>query len=85
MVIESIFERARQTPEKCAIRYANRNIGYGELATWVLLARQFLNRQDLRLQSVAVLDIDSLLDNWVFCLALQSLGLTTVAVNLARL
>jgi acyl-CoA synthetase (AMP-forming)/AMP-acid ligase II len=80
LVIEKIFDYAQSKPGKLAISYGGRSISYGVLAFWISQARQFLSRQDLRVGSVAVLNVDSRLDDWVFGLALRSLGITTIAV-----
>lgn len=81
MILEKIFAHARTDPGRPALYYGGRVIGYGTFAFWVSHAREFLARQDLRAGSLAVLDIDSLVDSWVLGLALRSLGLTTIAVR----
>jgi len=84
VIIDKIFEHAREQPEKLAIAYGPRKISYREFASWILQAREFLVEQDLRRGSVAVLAVECMVDCWVLTLALQSLGLTTIAVGVAE-
>lgn len=81
MVLEKIFEHARAAPGRRALDYGPRRISYGELASWVADAREFLGQHDVRGGGMAVLNVDSLVDSWVLGLALRSLGLTTFAVE----
>lgn len=81
VVIDKIFEQARAAPEKIALYYGLRPVSYGAFAAWIAHVRDALKSQSLPAGSVAVLDTGSLLDAWVFGLALRSLGLTTIAVR----
>ena len=86
MIIEKIVEHARSDPDKTAIYYGEHRIPYGQFARWIFHARDFLLQKNLPGGGYAVLNIDSLLDSWIFGLALRSLGFTTVAVpSLERL
>ncbi len=81
MVIERIFAHAHDSPGKTAIFYCGHKISYGDFAFRIASVRQFLSEQDLPAAGVAALDVMSLLDSWIFDLALRSLGLTTVGVT----
>jgi non-ribosomal peptide synthetase component E (peptide arylation enzyme) len=81
MAVEKIFEHARGTPGKIALVYGTRSISYGCLASWIWHAHRFLSSQGLRRGSLAVLDVECLVDAWVFGFALRGLGLTTVSIR----
>ena len=81
MVLENLFAHARATPDKIALYYGPHSVSYRDFAFWIACARRFLDRQDLRPGSMAVLAIESLVDSWVLGLALRSMGLTTVSVK----
>jgi non-ribosomal peptide synthetase component E (peptide arylation enzyme) len=81
VVIRKIFEHALREPDKPAIFYGTRAISYREFASWIAHARTFLSGHDLRPGSVAVLNVDCLVDSWGLGLALRSLGMTTIAVG----
>jgi long-chain acyl-CoA synthetase len=80
VVIEKIFEKAHKAPHKSAIFFCGRAISYEVFASWISRTRQFLSQQNLPVERITVLHVASLLDTWVFGIALRSLGLTTVAV-----
>ena len=80
MAISKIFEQARQTPGKTAIVYNGVSSSYAHFARCIEVSRQYFAQQDLAVDSVAVIDVQSLLDAWILGLALRSLGLTTFAV-----
>jgi hypothetical protein len=79
VVIEKIFEHARDRPEKVAIYDGGRKISYAELAFWIAHVHGFLGRQDLRAGCTAVLSADRLLDSWIFTIALHHRGVNTIA------
>lgn len=81
MIIEKIFQHAHKSPKRISVYYGLRPISYGTFAFWISNAYEFLSLQGLRIGSVAVLDVDSLLDAWVIGIALRSLGVSTVAVR----
>ncbi len=68
-------------PGKVAISDGVRGIDYSTFAFWIWHAREFLMRQGVRSGGIAVLELDSLIDCWVFGFALRSLGCTTISVN----
>ena len=81
MAISSIFEQARQTPDKIAVVYNGASYSYADFARIIEITRQYLARQDLPLGAVAVMDVHHLLDEWIIGFALRSLGLTTIATR----
>ena len=81
MLLQRIFGHAQSQPRKVAIHESGYRVTYAEFAHWIAGAREFLANQQLRAGSVAILlDLTCKTDNWVFLLALRSLGLHTVAV-----
>lgn len=66
--------------QACHFFFGTRAIGYATFANWIGHARAFLAGQGLRSGSTAVLDINCLIDTWVFGFALRSLGITTISV-----
>ena len=76
-----IFEQARQTPGKIAAVSDGVACNYSNFARLLEVFRQYFAQQNLPVDSVAVIDVDSLLDAWVLGLALRSLGVTTFAVR----
>src|SRR5208283_5250203 len=81
MAISNIFEQARQTPGKIAAVSNGVACNYGNFARFIEICRQYFAQQDLPVDSVAVIDVDSLFDAWMLGLALRSLGLTTFATR----
>jgi acyl-coenzyme A synthetase/AMP-(fatty) acid ligase len=81
VVISKILEQARQTPDKIAVVYNGAACSYARFARRIKISRQYFAKEDLPVGSVAVIDVESLLDAWLFGLALRSLGLTTCAVK----
>ncbi len=81
MAISKIFEQARQTPGKIAVVYNGASSSYAHFARCIEVSRQYFAQQDLPVDSVAVIAVQSLLDAWILGLALRSLGLTTFAVR----
>jgi acyl-coenzyme A synthetase/AMP-(fatty) acid ligase len=82
LIIDSIFQHARFTPDKPAIYYQGYTISYGEFAYWISDARRFLAQQGLRRGSIAVLlGVPCRLDAWALGFALRSLGMDTLAVR----
>ena len=81
MVVSRIFEQARRTPGKIAVVYNGVPSSYADFARFIGVARQYFARENLPVDSTAVIDVESLLDAWILGLALRSLGLTTFAVK----
>ncbi len=81
VAILKIFEQARQTPGKIAAVSDGVSFSYSNFARFIEVFRQYFAQQDLPVDSVAVIDVDSLLDAWVLGLALRSLGVTTFAAR----
>jgi acyl-CoA synthetase (AMP-forming)/AMP-acid ligase II len=81
VVISNIFEQARQTPGKIAAVYNGVACNYSNFARLIEVSRRYFAQQDLPADSVAVIDVDNLLEAWILGLALRSLGLTTCATK----
>lgn len=81
MAIGKIFEKARQAPGKTAVIYNGVSCSYGFFAQCIETSRQYLAKQNLPADKVAVIDVQGLLDGWILGLALRSLGLTTFAAR----
>src|SRR5262249_22005187 len=81
VIIEKIFEQAREDAEKIAIYDGGRAIRYGEFASWIAYAHGFLRAQELRAGSTVVLNADRQLDAWILGIAARRLGHATVAVQ----
>src|SRR5665213_4242584 len=81
MAISTIFRHARESPDKTAVVHNDVASSYAQLAARIEACRRYFAQQDLPAGSVAVIDVDSLLDAWVFGFALRSLGLTTCALR----
>jgi acyl-coenzyme A synthetase/AMP-(fatty) acid ligase len=84
VAVAKIFEQARQTPGKIAAVSSGVSWSYGDFARFIAACRQHFARQGLPVDSVAIIDVDNLLEAWVFGLALRSLGLTTFATKDAQ-
>ena len=84
MAVAKIFDQARQSPGKIAAVSNGAACSYGDFAQFIAASRQYFARQGLPVDSVAIIDVDNLLDACVFGLALRSLGLTTVATKDAQ-
>ena len=80
VAISRIFEHARRTPGKIAVVYNGVSSSYAHFARCIEVGRQYFAQQGLAPDSVAVIDVNNLLDAWILGLALRSLGLTTFAV-----
>jgi acyl-CoA synthetase (AMP-forming)/AMP-acid ligase II len=81
LILKSIFEQARSTPEKLAMHYLGYRISYREFAYWIAYARKFFADQDLPPGGIAVfLSVAHRLDAWALDFALRSLGIHTLAV-----
>src|SRR5215469_15997099 len=79
LVVDKIYEFARETPERPAVIAELEPITYAVFATWIgAMRRRFAG---LRKGGVALLVIDDLPRAWVVDLALRSLGHTTVSVR----
>jgi acyl-coenzyme A synthetase/AMP-(fatty) acid ligase len=81
MLTTKIYAQARETPDKTAIVYKNRQLSYRFFARLIDISRRYLARQGFAGAGVAVLPGDNIVDAWVLGLALHSLGLTTLAVG----
>jgi acyl-coenzyme A synthetase/AMP-(fatty) acid ligase len=82
LIFGKIFEQARATPSRPAMFYHGLTIRYGEFAYWIASAHQFLEQQNLKRGSTALMvDVPCRLDGWVLDFALRSLGLNTLAVR----
>ncbi|HEY5365482.1 MAG TPA: AMP-binding protein, partial [Casimicrobiaceae bacterium] len=81
MAISTIFRYAHETPDKTAVVHNDVACSYAQLAGRIEACRRHFARQDLPVGTVAVIDVECLLDAWVFGFALRSLGLTTCALR----
>jgi acyl-coenzyme A synthetase/AMP-(fatty) acid ligase len=79
MITRSIFDWAERTPDKTALVYNGSAWSYRSLAQFIALARGYFVRRKAVGAGVAVIATYSLMDFWIFSLALRSLGLTTMA------
>jgi acyl-coenzyme A synthetase/AMP-(fatty) acid ligase len=80
MITRSIFDWAERTPDKTALVYNGRPWSYRSFARFIALARGYFVRREVVGAGVAVVATSSLMDFWIFSLALRSLGLTTMAI-----
>lgn len=79
MILDTLLEGARATPDRPAVRYDGAPFTFAAIAKLVLAARQSLLPLARHAGRIAILDLE-LLDNWIASLALRSLGVTTLAV-----
>ena len=82
MILEKIFEYARNEPQRTAMHDRGYTIGYGDFAYWIAESRRFLLQQDLAPGTVAVqIAVSCRLDSWALDLASRSLGIHTIALR----
>jgi len=84
MLATKIRAKARETPDKTAIVFNNRELSYRRFACLIEISRRYLAAQGLAGEGVAVLPSGSLMSTWILGLALHSLGMTTLAVSSAE-
>jgi acyl-CoA synthetase (AMP-forming)/AMP-acid ligase II len=80
-IVGDIFEHARAAPERTAVIYNGSIVSYGDFARRITGARRRLRDQGVEGRGYAVVVVDRLIDRWILGLALQSLGLTTIAIR----
>jgi acyl-coenzyme A synthetase/AMP-(fatty) acid ligase len=80
MITQLIFDWAKQTPDRTAVIYSGVPLSYRSFAQAIAVARGYFARRSYVGPGYAVLAVSNLRDFWILCLALRSLGLTTVAV-----
>lgn len=80
MITQSIFDWAKQTPEKPAIIYNGQVYSYRAFAQLIATARAYFARAGYVGRGYGVLTVGHLMSFWIISLALRSLGLTTLAV-----
>jgi acyl-coenzyme A synthetase/AMP-(fatty) acid ligase len=80
MLVRRIYEWAHAMPEKTAIVYNGMPFSYRAFALRIEHARQAVSRHPPRQGGIAVVHTVGLIDTWVICLAMRSLGMTTIAV-----
>jgi acyl-coenzyme A synthetase/AMP-(fatty) acid ligase len=83
MITERIFHWARETPYNTALIYNGERWSYRTFARAIAKARSYFARRGFAGPGHAVLLVRNLGDFWVLCLALRSLGLTTIALRSA--
>jgi len=81
MLTTKIYVQARQTPDKTAIVFNDREFSYRLFACLIEISRRYLAAQGLAGEGVVVLPTGSMVNTWVLGLALRSLGLTTLIVS----
>jgi acyl-CoA synthetase (AMP-forming)/AMP-acid ligase II len=77
-VLDRIFDHARATPDKTAVVHNGHALTYRRFAALVLLARRHFEAAGAGRGRLAILCVHSLIDGWIFGLALRSLGADTV-------
>ena len=83
MIVQLIFDRANQTPDRTAMIYNGRPLSYGLFAQRIAIARGYFARHGYVGPGHVVLAVRNLMDVWILSLALRSLGLTTAAMRTA--
>jgi acyl-coenzyme A synthetase/AMP-(fatty) acid ligase len=83
-VVDEIFAHARRAPDRPAVTYRGRTLGYRELAARIVLARGVFDRLPLDRERPVILCVHHLMNAWIAGLALRSLGLTTVSGRTAE-
>src|SRR5271155_5172186 len=81
MLATKIYAKARETPDKTAIVFNNRELSYRLFAGLIEISRRYLAAQGLAGEGVAVLPSGSMGNTWALGLALRGLGLTTLVVS----
>ena len=83
MITNRIYDWARSQPTNPAVIFNDVTLSYAAFANAIESARGFFGRQGLQLHQTAIVLSESLLDAWVFVMALRALGLNTVYVQSA--
>src|SRR2546429_9447375 len=83
LVLERIYAEARMRPDRVAVVNNGEPLTYRALHRLIAAAREALAAHDPRAGSIGVVWIESIFRGWLATLALQSLGLTTIAVRSA--
>lgn len=83
-LIDEIFAHARATPDRSAVTFRGRTLGYRELAARIVLARGVFERLPLDRERPIILCVHHLMNAWIAGLALRSLGFTTVSGRTAE-
>ena len=81
MIVDKIFDWARQHPKRTAIIHNNVKHTYGEYAAYIDFAINFFESANLPPGKTAVVLISDLLLSWIVINALRFVGLNTVAVQ----
>ena len=81
MITNRIYDWARSQPTNPAVIFNDVTLSYAAFANAIESARGFFGRQGLQLHQTAIVLSESLLDAWVFVMALRALGLNTVYVQ----
>ena len=81
MLATKIYVQARETPDKTAIVFNNREYSYRLFACLIEISRRYLAAQGLAGEGVAVLPTGSMVNTWALGLALRSVGLTTLIIR----
>lgn len=81
MIVECICKYAQTQPKKPAIIINGQSVNYLDFTNYILFFRKLWAKHDLPLGSVAVVVSHNRMISWSAMLALQSLGLVTVAAD----
>jgi acyl-coenzyme A synthetase/AMP-(fatty) acid ligase len=81
MILQTLFARAEAHPDRVAIDYGGSLFSYGWFARQIAARRRAFAALDLKPGAAAVVCLTSMIDAWIVCLALRSLGVTTLAVR----
>jgi acyl-coenzyme A synthetase/AMP-(fatty) acid ligase len=79
-VLEQICRTAQVEPEKLALAVNGVGVGHGRFWRLIEACRRALG-PDLPDHGVAIVSADSILDGWILCLALRSLGLDACVIR----
>ncbi len=86
MLLDRINAHARAHPERTAIVQNGTAITYARFARGIAAARNLFAAAGLPAKGIAIVRLNLLADNWGIVLALQSLGIDTIAVpSLAKI
>ena len=83
MITSRIYHWAHSQPASPAVIFNDEVLSYAAFANAIESARVFLGGQGLQLYQTAIVLSESLLDAWVFVMALRALGLNTACVQSA--
>jgi len=81
VAVSGILQRARETPDAIAVVHNGVSCSYAHFARRIAASRQYLSQQQLPVGTIAIVDVQHMLDAWVVGFALRSLGMTTLAVG----